>query len=283
MFNSKPFSTRAGLVSKTQRIQIDALNEETKIKLWNVCLKKALHLKSFDKSKYASIWEDFLIQPLPPVLLPRTRRGPSYLEQTEKDILAETIEQYMFSCKWYEFYDFLEFISGLAPLRKSGVKSFEVECNKVLESELSGYRFINGIIAPLTNSSEMNSIENAISDSPDSVAAHLDTSLKYLSAKRTPDCRNSIKESISAVEAMCRQISGNEKVTLGQCLKSLNKDDNIHPAFRDALSKLYGWTSDESGIRHSLQGENNLGLADAKFMLVICSAFINYLKEKTLP
>jgi len=45
-------------------------------------------------------------------------------------------------------------------------------------------------------------------------------------------------------------------------------------------SKLYGYTSDSDGIRHALLKENKLNFEDAKFMLVSCSAFVNYLTIK---
>jgi len=44
---------------------------------------------------------------------------------------------------------------------------------------------------------------------------------------------------------------------------------------------LYGYTSDSGGIRHALSDEDvTPTFEDAKFMLVSCSAFINYLKAK---
>lgn len=47
-----------------------------------------------------------------------------------------------------------------------------------------------------------------------------------------------------------------------------------------AFSKMYAYTGDAEGIRHALMEETNLGFEDAKFMLVSCSAFVNYLKAK---
>lgn len=44
--------------------------------------------------------------------------------------------------------------------------------------------------------------------------------------------------------------------------------------------KRYGWTSDTPGIRHALMTEPDLHVEDAKFMLVACSAFINYVIAK---
>ncbi len=42
------------------------------------------------------------------------------------------------------------------------------------------------------------------------------------------------------------------KATLGGSIKVIKKNRVIHPAFEHALLKLYGYTSDEGGIRHAL-------------------------------
>ena len=74
--------------------------------------------------------------------------------------------------------------------------------------------------------------------------------LALYSDRQTPDYANSIKESISAVESMLAHIIGKE-ATLSGNLKELDKLGlDLHPAFKDALGKLYGFTSDSSGIRH---------------------------------
>ena len=63
-------------------------------------------------------------------------------------------------------------------------------------------------------------------------------------------------------------------------LKLLESQRPFHPAFKEALVKLYGWTSDESGIRHAIRDAENVERADAQFMLVACSAFVNYLMTR---
>ena len=52
----------------------------------------------------------------------------------------------------------------------------------------------------------------------------------------------------------------------------------IHEAMKKSFSSLYGYTSDEGGIRHC-EGmfESNVTFEEAKFMVVSCSAFVNYL------
>jgi hypothetical protein len=44
--------------------------------------------------------------------------------------------------------------------------------------------------------------------------------------------------------------------------------------------KLYGYTSDDSGIRHAILDQPTVGFDEAKFMIVSCSAFVNYLIAK---
>jgi len=61
---------------------------------------------------------------------------------------------------------------------------------------------------------------------------------------------------------------------------ALKKVGGLHPALSGAFDKLYGYTSDAQGIRHGLMEEANLALEDAKFMLVACAAFVNYLLVK---
>lgn len=47
-----------------------------------------------------------------------------------------------------------------------------------------------------------------------------------------------------------------------------------------AFSNLYVYTSDENGIRHGRIDFTNAPEEDAKYMLLSCSAFVNYLIAK---
>jgi len=101
-----------------------------------------------------------------------------------------------------------------------------------------------------------------------------------LGDRQNPDYRNSLKEAISAVESISQVISGDPGATLGSALKALEKQALIHPALKSSLSALYGYTSDANGIRHAMLEEPTLTFTDAKFMLVACTAFVNYLVGK---
>ena len=151
-----------------------------------------------------------------------------------------------------------------------------------MEKELSAYRFIGDSIGEITNEAEISAIEAVLADSSPfaGINGHLQNALEKFTDRKNPDYRNSIKESISAVESMARLITGDSKATLGKAIKRLkDKGLVLHPALEDAWSKLYGYTSDAGGIRHAMLEESTIRSSDAKYMLVSCSAFVSYLLE----
>jgi hypothetical protein len=191
------------------------------------------------------------------------------------DVL-DFIRKHFFKAKWFEVYDFVEFTAKYMKRQSA----FE-ELNQILDRELAGYRFVDGILTDIITEEEIDSVETALSnDEYPGVRAHLRRALELLSDRKSPDYRNSIKESISAVESIAKSLAGSSKATLGDAIKVLEKSGRMHTALKESLSRLYGYTSDEGGVRHAMLDEPNLDVADAKFFLVTCSAFINYLKAK---
>jgi hypothetical protein len=79
---------------------------------------------------------------------------------------------------------------------------------------------------------------------------------------------------------LCRLIAG-DRATLGQAIKLVREKVGLHPALGQGFSNLYGWTNDAGGIRHALMDDSvACDFEEAKFMLVSCSAFTNYLIAK---
>lgn len=93
---------------------------------------------------------------------------------------------------------------------------------------------------------------------------------------------NSIRESIHAVESVARKLDPKASNSLDKALKALEDGNPVHPALKEALLKLYGYTSNEEGIRHSLidEGQANVGMDEAIFMLGACASFSSYLLRK---
>ena len=101
-----------------------------------------------------------------------------------------------------------------------------------------------------------------------------------MAKKPTPDFRNSIKESISAIESIAKQLTGETGGGLEKALSKLDSVVNFHGAFKAGILSLYGYTSDENGIRHAILEDTNIDFDDAKFMLIICSALVNFIISK---
>ena len=68
-------------------------------------------------------------------------------------------------------------------------------------------------------------------------------------------------------------------MTLGSALAALEAKGNLHGALKTTFARLYGYTSDEEGVRHALvfSDEARVDEADALFMLGACASFVSYL------
>jgi len=273
------FSQRKGLKPIKNVMQVDSMDNDLRNGLWNAL--SIFYLNRIEANVYGEwylandrdveilfkrLWHNYFKKPIDTLSIhwPEPR---------------DEVRKYFFNCEWFDVYDFIEFVAMRYP--DGGINSkFMDFCNSVLKRELSAYRFVGGKITPITSDEEIHEIEEALEAGPKTVKTHLDTALDLLSDRKSPDYRNSIKESISAVEAICKQITNDTKATSEQALKEIEKKTGLHPALKKAFSNLYGYTSDAQGIRHALMDEPNLDFEDAKFMLVSCSAFINYLITK---
>ena len=202
------------------------------------------------------------------------------IESSYIDALQELRELY-FTFQWYEVYDLVQFLVESDPMPQVRDEFIE-NANDILKEELSGYQFVSDQIIEITSEEEVAEIEQALS-APDSlkpVREHLKQAVSLLAKKPKPDYRNSIKESISAVESVSKIMAKLPKATLAPALAAIEKKTTLHPSLKEGFQKLYGYTSDAQGIRHALMDEPNLDIEDAKFMLVSCSAFVNYLVVK---
>lgn len=155
----------------------------------------------------------------------------------------------------------------------------ELCLNNLFQEEFVGYRMIDNEITPITDEIEIKEIQDSLDIQFEGCKSHIRKALSLLSDRENPDYKNSIKESISAVESICQLICKDDSATLGKALNRLERNGiKIHKALKEAYSKLYGYTSDEDGIRHA-EGmfESNVSFEEAKYFLVSCCAFLNYL------
>ena len=270
------FSLRHGYSALESAFQRESIDSALRTKLWNI-LKVTIwdrydfHNRSYDPLTkridrlVERLWFNYFNWDLD--------RLPGFYESYGKKGAYDALKDYFLTCQWFEVYDLLEAIANSqSDLLADDALTW---INSTLEEHNAAYRFVGTQVAEITDKNEIQAIETALATADSHVRTHLDAALRMLSDKEAPDYRNSVKESISAVEAICRLVTGNTSATLGDALKRVR---NLHPAMTRAFSALYGYTNDASGIRHSLTDEATISYADAKFMLVTCSAFVSYLK-----
>ena len=260
------FSERYGYTEKT--IQLESMTPELRNRIWN------LYVAEIDL-QYPQQITNYLEEIMDVFGLPCT----GYNGSIDNDLVAFC--KWFMKTEWYRIYDFIEaYLRFLPPEDRKNVRD---NLNSILKEENAGYRIIRNQVVPITNPSELSSIEKAEQTKFSSVNTHIQKAVELFSRRPSPDYENSIKESISAVEAMCSIITGTTgaNATLGNTIKKLKEHGvHIHPAMEKGFSSLYGYTSDENGIRHGGIDFTNAPAEDAKYMLVSCSAFVNYLIEK---
>ena len=272
------FSQRIGKRKIKTELDKEGLSDELRNSLWTLILELIIEVRSNDKRYdqhhsdlsvyFRDLWIHFYKWPIDN--LPWSYGSVNAVRATDR------VREWFFKSDWDLVLDFVEFSSEYH-------SKFQEICNGFLKREMSAYRFVDGKLVEINSKEEIVEIESAIEsvDKYKSVKTHLSTAIDLLSDRKNPDYRNSIKESISAVESLTKIITKNNKTTLGQALKEIENKHQIPGSLKSAFSALYGYTSDEGGIRHSLlESGVKVDLEEARFMMVTCSAFINYLMNK---
>jgi hypothetical protein len=285
------FSKRNNL-KPIKNLQEGSIDDELKNQLWNII--NLLFLNNFINFEYSDdqffkynskdYWTAFKI--IHHFLKQPTDTLPKYKRDFYKDIR----DLYFQKFQWFEVFDFIEFLINLRKsddIESNNKIDYDEWFNPELESNNSIYRLVNGLFVKNISESEIESLKEVLNlpNYLKNVSKHIELSIKKLYDRQNPDYRNSIKESISAVEALCVIISPRTSPKDDTLGKSLDKIQNqrtiqLHGKFVDGLKKLYGYTNDHDGIRHYLKDDPNSDFEDAKFMLVSCSALCNFLVAK---
>lgn len=211
-----------------------------------------------------------------------------YLNKTTTDFLYDYGEETILSeiyikekkNEWYKKLDYLEFFIDTANNAvQEYTKSLCDDINREFERLNYAYRVVDNKIVEITSEEEIKAIETALGNDNDGARFHLNKALVLLAQRPEGDYRNSIKESISAVEAFIREITGGKDLNFDMLAQ---KGIEYPSVLRQAFEKLYGYTCDKTtGIRHALMDDTHVpGAAEATFMIISCSAFINYLTAK---
>lgn len=278
------FSERYGYVKPSEVLVRESLPSAVANALCTIYDRLKINLPGSyaDNASYDAlevyIWCDFL----------HRRRNDVFTNYSIKDVIVPFLQNP--HVEWYRKLDMVElsvkwlhYYVDQRMVHQKILKNLVDSINYYFKSLSYGYRVVNEEIVEITAEEEIVEIEKAIVESKDNVREHLNNALKLLSTKPVGDYRNSIKESISAVEAICRELTGED--TLGKALKKLGDNGiDIPQVLNNAFTQLYAYTNQPTtGIRHSLMDDSGSYVpdrAEATFMLVSCSSFVNYLRSK---
>lgn len=185
---------------------------------------------------------------------------------------------------WFKKIDFIEFVLvNIKSISQNAYDYFLNDLNWQFSRLNFGYKIVADQIIDSITEEEINSIEAAVNNKDSNIKEHMTRALELYSQRPEGDYPNSIKESISAVECICRELTGAKN--LGEALNALEKKGfPIQPRLKLAFEQLYAYTNQPStGIRHAMMdntGSYSPGQEEALFFLVTCSAFVNYISSK---
>ena len=292
------FSERNGL-NITKELQIASMDKTLRIRLWNCLDNTLLHFvegrRGYSRQgsgdpKYIwqlfkKMWDEYFERPL--------HEFPVWFKDGKNtDSTYIILFAYVQNSQWYRVFDFFEWILRQLikdlPNRaynKKHLNRLNKRVNEVLRAQRSVFRLLEGKFIQLVEPIELEEVEQVFRTDIDIVKEHLTKAVAFFSDRENPDYKNSIKESISAVEAICKYLLKDEKIkgnpTLKDCLKELRKRPDIHQTFITAVDKFYAYTNGEEGIRHSNKEDGGkVTESEARFSLVTCSAIVNYLLDR---
>lgn len=297
MNRNDSFSVRMGF-EEPQAIQIDRLDKSTRLSLYdfvwlffNNLWKDSCTVPDAHEA-FATISHRFFELSSEDIFDRNMRTSALYLSSEAK----HKFKSIFIDEDWKKIYDFIEtftyYLSCFIKYSRSldvvkqmiaVLENFHHNINQILERENVGYRLITGKLVQITSQDELSEVQRAMETPYRAASQHIKKAVVLFADRQNPDYANTIKESISAIEAVVQELTGEQRATLGDGIKTLeNKGISIHPAFKDALNKLYGFTSDTGGIRHANSNETvQPNQTTARFMLITSSAFVNYIIAST--
>jgi hypothetical protein len=177
-----------------------------------------------------------------------------------------------------EIYGWLQFV-----LRQNPPTEFRPKIEELLRYCRSPFRVVDGtVLFPVGSDQEATAVKQAFLDVGRSGLSgsreHLRSAAAELGAGNFSD---SVRESIHAVESAVRVLEPSGDFS--KALSKLEQKTSIHGAMKKGFLALYGFSSDEQGIRHPLLEKEAPAVdeADALFMIGACSAFLSYLVNKS--
>lgn len=290
--NTPSFEERFGLPKKG--LQINAIDKKTRIRIYNE-LKLFLWPRLIPGNEYSMLPSNGIISQYVYTIWSDHLGWNIDQKPKSRTELMSRFSAYILNDKlpWIQYLEFIEkaqanYLDILEDLNSDLIndpifKDYINRVNRIFIEESCGYRFVGRYLTPVIDEVELNEIADALinTDSITLVRNHIKNALMLLSDRERPDYNNSVKESISALEALSRLIVNKPSAVMSQALDEVEKKIKIHPLLKLGLKSLYNWSSDASGVRHANKSSGAENFDSAKLTLVLCSGLVNYLIAKS--
>lgn len=195
----------------------------------------------------------------------------------------QEVQDLIMGCDWWKIYDICEALYdriASAEFFDTAITQteFENQLNECFVSFGIGWQMIDGRIWS-RGSDEFEHLiggADALLGKTQRVTARneLTEAMQDLSRRPEPDITGVIQHSIAALECVARDISGDNKATLGQILRLHPNILNIPRPLDDGLAKMWGYAS-EMG-RHLREGRTP-SRREAELVLGVSASIIAYL------
>jgi hypothetical protein len=269
------FEQAEGAAPLPRQLRPKEISSELRARLWEV-----VH-RSFDKYKYRGdggaefldTWESIFYDM-------HVLRHHGMADDFENDyyhLVAEAKEVFQ-KGDYIAVFGWIQWV-----LRHQHVpQALSEEIEYVLKAARAAYRVLDGnTVVPVGSDAERETLQRAFADLAvaefHGARAHLRKAAEEATAGHYAD---SVRESIHAVESVVRVLEPD--ANFSRALVKLGKKTTIHGAMKSGFDSLYGFTSDQDGIRHPLleKAAADVDEADALFMIGACAAFVSYLINK---
>ena len=276
------FSQRYGYEPLPEPMRLEELSDDLRREIWNE-VRIVLFVYRYSGSSAGHYFSTKGKRFVERVLGHYTKKPEDTITTKYSSVLTG-FKTFILSGKFNEALDLIEFMVNDRDITQDFVQlvknSFEQHAAAyLLYTSQRPYRFVPRASKEQGEATQQ-AIETLRESALDGGAAHLREAAEHINARQYAD---SIADSIHAVESVACVIDPKASKTLGPALKSLEKAGFLkHSALKTAFEKLYGYTSDEQGIRHALldQDTADVGLDEAMFMFGACASFAAYLAKK---
>lgn len=270
------FSQREGIEEVPVQLKPKEISRTAANLLWHVVNK------SIEASTRAGTMDSYIAKPWFTIIrdwLVRQGMRSDEISVSWNSVKASILPMFMGVGQYHLPLGFIEFVLH----HESRPANFNEEVGQALIESRMAYRVVDNDLLPIFSDEEAVTIEKVLNDltlTPYAGARkHIKNSVQALVAGNFAD---SVRESIHAIESVASLLAQKSKSELGPALNALDEKKVIHGALAEGFKKLYGWSSDEKGIRHALleDGDSKVDVADAAFMLGASAAFVSYLINK---